>query len=374
MPATTFANGPFRAEHVGSFVKPAALLEAARGMRAGKISGSDFARVQDASVDEVVAFQESIGLPSVTDGEYRRRMWSAGFIDAVEGFGLRDGTGSLGFRNASTYVGIAQSPYAQSRLARRHAIVADDYRYLRSRVRRATPKVTIAAPDVMHYFLGPRSFETSVYPDRDAYFADLARIYREEIADLAAAGCTYLQLDDTALPCNCDARAREDVRARGEDPDELTRRYARLINDALAGRPAAMTVGMHLCRGNLKGMWMAEGGYEPIAEVLFNQIEVDAYFLEYDSPRAGDFSPLRLVPKGKRVILGLVSTKTPELESKDDLRRRIDEAAKHIPLDQLGLSPQCGFASGAGGDQILTMDDARRKLALVVEVAAATWN
>ena len=362
----------FRVEHVGSFLRPERLLDAARARKAGALSEDQLKEIEDDSIRQVVAFQEFIGLPTITDGEFRRRSWSAGFIDAVEGFGLRDGT--LTFRNQSSVIGVAASPYAKARLRRKHPIVAEDYRFLKSVVRRGVPKVTIAAPDVMHYFLGPKSFETAVYADREAYFSDLASIYRQEIADLAAAGCTYLQLDDTALPCNCDARSREDVAARGEDPDELTGRYARLTNESIAGRPAGMTVGMHLCRGNLKGAWMAEGGYEPIAEALFNGIEASVYCLEFDTERAGDFSPLRHVPKGKRVVLGLVSTKTPVLESKDMLKRRIDSATKHLALEQLGIGPQCGFSSGGGGGQPITQDDTRRKLELIMEVSQEVWG
>ncbi|MFN0301080.1 MAG: 5-methyltetrahydropteroyltriglutamate--homocysteine S-methyltransferase [Burkholderiales bacterium] len=367
-------NPPFRAEHVGSFARPDRLLEAARAHRAGTITTEAFDRIKDDCVREVIAFEESIGMPSVTDGEFRRRMWSAGFIDSVEGFGLRDSMGALAFRDESRHLGTLPSPFAQAKLRRKHRIVADDYRFLKAHVKRGVPKVTIASPDVMHFFLGPRAFDTSVYADREAYFADLVSIYRDEIADLGKEGCTYLQLDNTALPCNCDERARADVAQRGENADALTRRYARLINDVLVGKPVTMTIGMHLCRGNLKSMWMAEGGYQPIAETLFNAINVDTYLLEYDTPRAGDFSPLKYVPKGKRVMLGLVSTKTPELESKDELKRRIDEAAKCVPLAQLGLSPQCGFASGPGGGQVMTWDQTRRKLDLVVEVAHEVWG
>ena len=363
---------PFRVEHVGSFVRPEALLNAARARKAGKIDEKEFKQVQDAAIQGIVSFQESLGLPSITDGEFRRRSWSAGFIDAVDGFGLRDG--ALSFRDETHVVGIASSPYAKAPLKRRQRIVADDYRFLQSVVRSGVPKVTIAAPDVMHYFLGPKSFEKSVYPDREKYFAALARIYREEIADLAKEGCTYLQLDDTALPCNCDPHAREDVAARGEDADELTQRYARLINDCIGDKPKDLAVAIHLCRGNLKGAWMAEGGYEPIADALFNELDVDTYCLEYDTERAGDFAPLRFVPEGKRVILGLLSTKTPQLESKDDLRRKIEEASRHIPLEQLGIGPQCGFSSGGGGGQAVTQDDTRRKLELVMEVARDVWG
>lgn len=363
---------PFHAEHIGSFVRPARLIEAARARKASQIDDRRFREVQDDGIREIVAFQESLGLPSITDGEFRRRSWSAGFIDAVDGFGLRDGT--LGFRNESGVLGVAASPYANAKLRRRQRIVADDYRFLKSVVKRGVPKVTIAAPDVMHWFLGPQAFDPAAYRDREAYFADLVRVYREEIAELAKEGCTYLQLDDTALPCNCDANAREDVAARGEDADELTQRYARLFNDCIAGKPKEMVVATHLCRGNLKGAWMAEGGYEPVADVLFNRLNADIYCLEYDTPRAGDFSPLRFVPKGKRVILGLVSTKTPRLESQDALKRRIDDAAKYVPLEQLGISPQCGFSSGGGAGQTVTHDDTRRKLDLVVQVAREIWG
>jgi 5-methyltetrahydropteroyltriglutamate--homocysteine methyltransferase len=271
-------------------------------------------------------------------------------------------------------VGVAFSQEEKAPRRRPRRIVADDYRFLKSVVRNGVPKVTMAAPDVMHYFLGPKAFDTAVYREREAYFEDLTRIYRDEIEELAKEGCTYLQLDDTALPCNCDAHAREDVAARGEDADELTSRYTRLINECIATRPRGMTVAIHLCRGNLKGAWMAEGGYEPIAEALFNKLDVGIYCLEYDTERAGDFAPLRFVPKGKRVILGLVSTKTPQLESRDELKRKIDEAAKHIPLEQLGIGPQCGFSSGGGSGQALTQDDTRRKLERVMEVADDVWG
>lgn len=362
----------FRVEHVGSFVRPERLLAAVRARRADQITESDLKTIQDDCIRDIVAFQESIGLPSVTDGEFRRRSWSAGFIDAVEGFGLRDGT--LTFRDASRVIGVASSPYAKAPLRRRQRIVANDYRFLKSVVQRGVPKVTMAAPDVMHYFLGPKAFDASVYRDREAFLDALVRIYREEIADLAAEGCTYLQLDDTALPCNCDAHAREDVAARGENADELTERYAALMNDCVREKPESMTVAIHLCRGNLKGAWMAEGGYEPIADALFNRVNASTYCLEYDTERAGDFSPLRFVPKGKRVILGLVSTKTPVLESKSLLKRRIDAASKHIPLEQLGIGPQCGFSSGGGGGQPLTQDDTRRKLELIMETAREVWG
>jgi 5-methyltetrahydropteroyltriglutamate--homocysteine methyltransferase len=362
----------FHAEHIGSFVRPTRLVEAARRHKADQLDDLQFIAVQDDCIREIVAFQESVGMPSVTDGEFRRRSWSAGFIDAVEGFGLRDGT--LGFRNETGVMGVAASPYAKAKLRRTRRIVADDYRFLKSVVKRGVPKITVAAPDVMHWFLGPKAFDTSVYPDREAFFDDLKTIYRQEIAELAKEGCTYLQLDDTALPCNCDVKARNDVLARGENPDELTERYAGLFNDCIAAKPKDMKIAIHLCRGNLKGAWMAEGGYDPVADVLFNRLNADVYCLEYDTARAGDFSPLRHVPRNKMVILGLVSTKTPQLERKDDLKRRIDEAAKFVPLERLGLSPQCGFSSGGGSGQAVTQDDTRRKLELVLEVSREIWR
>ena len=359
-----------RVEHVGSFVRPEKLLNAVRERKAGRIDDAQLRKAQDEAIRDIVAFQESIGLPSITDGEFRRRSWSAGFIDAIDGFGLRDGT--LSFRDETRVIGVAASPYAKAPLKRKKRIVADDYRFLKSVVKRGVPKVTMAAPDVMHYFLGPKAFDA--YKDREAFFADLVKIYREEIRDLAADCCTYLQLDDTALPCNCDAHARQDVVNRGENPDELTERYAKLFNEAIAQKPRDMTVAVHLCRGNLKGAWMAEGGYEPIAEALFNRLDATVYCLEYDTERAGDFAPLRYLPKGKRVILCLVSTKTPVLERKEYLKKRIDAAAKHIALDQLGIGPQCGFSSGGGGGQALSADDTRRKLELVMEVARDVWR
>jgi 5-methyltetrahydropteroyltriglutamate--homocysteine methyltransferase len=232
----------------------------------------------------------------------------------------------------------------------------------------------MAAPDVMHYFLGPQAFDREAYGDRERYLEDLRRLYQEEIADLASEGCIYLQLDDTALPCNCDAHARQDVAARGEDADELTECYVRLFNECVSSRPRGMTVAIHLCRGNLKGAWMAEGGYEPIADALFNRLDAQVYCLEYDTARAGDFAPLRFVPAGKHVILGLVSTKTPALEDKGFLKARIEAAARHVPLDRLGIGPQCGFSSVGGGNQSLTPDDTRRKLERVMEVAREVWG
>jgi 5-methyltetrahydropteroyltriglutamate--homocysteine methyltransferase len=368
----TVSGPPFHAEHIGSFLRPERLLAAAREVRAGTMAAERFRALQDECVREVVRLQETLGLPSVTDGEFRRRGWSAGLIDAVEGFGLREG--ALGFRDDTGERGAPPSPYARARLRRARGIATDEFRFLRDVVTTGVPKVTMPAPDVMHFFLGPRSVDTAVYPDVEAYYADLATIYRQEIEDLVGLGCTYLQLDDTALPCNCDERVRAEVRSRGEDPDALTARYVELINAVLAACPPGVAKAVHMCRGNLRGAWMAEGGYEPIAERVFGRLAVDAFLLEFDTPRAGDFRALRFVPAPKRVVLGLVSTKTSVVESPDALRRRIEEAARHVPLERLGLSPQCGFSSVPGSGQPITVDDQRRKLARVLEVAADVWG
>ncbi len=363
---------PYRVEHVGSFLRPESLLKAARAFKAGDIDKDAFRRVQDEAVRSIVRFQEDIGLPSITDGEFRRRGWSAGVIDAIDGFGLREGT--LGFRDEQGKKGVAPSPYAREKLRRKHAIVGEDYAFLKNVVSRGVPKVTMAAPDVMHFFLGPKAVDDTVYPDIEEYYADLVGIYRDELGELAEAGCRYVQFDDTAVPCNCDDEVRRDVGARGEDPDQLTRRYVDLFNAAVAGCPDDMTIGVHMCRGNLKGAWMAEGGYEPVAEAAFGGMKADVFLLEYDTPRAGDFEPLRFVPKGKIAALGLVSTKTPVLEDEDALKRRIDLAAKYLPLDQLALAPQCGFSSGGGGGQVVTQDDTKRKLELIMRVAQDIWG
>ena len=372
MTGSNSGRPPFRAEHVGSFVRPGRLLDAARANKAGALDERAYVEIQNECIAEIVAFQDALGLPSVTDGEFRRRVWSGGLTDALDGLGLKQ-EGILSFHSDSAEYGVPPSPYAEARLSRRRPIVTGDYEYLASLRPKGLPKVTVASPAVLHFWLGDGSFDPAVYAGRDAYFADLIAIFRQEFADLEAAGCRYVQLDDTALPCNCDETARAAVGARGEDPDDLTDAYVRLINGCIGGRRDDTFVGLHMCRGNLKDMWMAEGGYEPIAERLFGGLDVDAFFMEYDSARAGDFRPLRFLPPGKTAVLGLVSTKTPALESKDGLKRRIDEAARFAPLEQLGLSPQCGFSSAGGGGQIMGLDEIRRKLDLVQEVAAEVW-
>ncbi|MGH7000105.1 MAG: 5-methyltetrahydropteroyltriglutamate--homocysteine S-methyltransferase, partial [Stellaceae bacterium] len=258
------------------------------------------------------------------------------------------------------------------KLSRPKPIFVDHFKFLKS-VAKVTPKLTIPSPSILHFRGGREAIDRAAYPDLAGFYVDLARVYSEEVRDLAAAGCRYLQIDEVNFAYLCDPKLRDQVRALGEDPDALPHTYAKLINGAIAGRPKDMAVCMHLCRGNFEGAWIAEGGYEPIAEALFNAIDVDGYFLEYDTERAGGFGPLRFLPKGKIAVLGLVTTKLPRLESKNDLKRRIDEAAKYVPLDQLALSPQCGFASGERGNK-LTVADEIAKLTLVVETAREVWG
>ena len=364
---------PYRAEHIGSFIRPDNLLNAARAFKKGEIDNESFNAIKNKSITDIVSFQDNIGMPSATDGEFRRRVWSGGVSDALAGMSIRD-KGTLTFKSNEGDVLMPPSPYAEGKLSRKHNIVTDDFKFIKSLGLKGHPKVTMASPPVMHFFLGKKSYNPAIYNSDEEYFADLIRAYQEEIIDLTAAGCTYIQLDDTALPCNCDFHARKSIIARGEDPDVLTNIYVKAINSVVSSRPSNMFAGIHMCRGNLKGLWMAEGGYEPIAEKIFGELNIDAFFLEYDNERSGDFEPLRYLPVGKVAVLGIVSTKTPELEDKDYLKRRIDEAAKIVPLEQLAISPQCGFSSGGGGGQVVTHDDTRRKLELVLEVANDVWG
>jgi 5-methyltetrahydropteroyltriglutamate--homocysteine methyltransferase len=363
---------PFRADHVGSFLRPKRLLDARERHKAGTLSADALRAVEDAAIEEIVRYQENLGLRGITDGEFRRTYFHIDFLTQLSGVTTKGGI-NVAFHSAAGDIDFAP-PVMQVSAKVRHAkpIQRADFEYLRSVVTR-TPKVSIPSPTMLHFRGGRGAISQQAYPDLEAFYADVAKAYQDEIADLAAAGCTYLQLDDTNLAYLCDAKMREGARARGDDPDELPRRYARLINAAIARKPADMTVCVHLCRGNFKSAWAAEGGYEPVAEVLFNELGVDGYFLEYDDARSGDFAPLRHVPKGKTVVLGLVSTKVGTLEHKDDLKRRVDMAAKLVPLDQLCLSPQCGFSSTVHGNDIAT-ESQTAKLALVVETARDIWG
>ncbi len=369
---TVRTTPPFRADHVGSFLRPAALLDAREQFRTGKLSRVQLREAEDAAIRDVVRLQEDVGLQGITDGEYRRTYFHIDFLEQLSGVETKGGI-AVSFHSAQGNVDFAP-PVMRVTGPVRHAkpIQVDDFNFLKS-VTRRTPKVTIPSPTMLHFRGGRDAISRDAYPDLEAFYADVAAAYRAEIAALGAAGCRYLQLDDTNLAYLCDAKMREGARQRGDDPDLLPRRYASLINAAIADRPAGMTVCVHLCRGNFKSAWVAEGGYEPVAEVLFNELAVDGYFLEYDDARSGDFAPLRHVPRGKIVVLGLVTTKLSELESKDHLKRKIDEAAKLVPLPQLCLSPQCGFSSTVHGN-VIARDAQAAKLRLVVETAQEVWG
>jgi 5-methyltetrahydropteroyltriglutamate--homocysteine methyltransferase len=365
---------PFRADQVGSLLRPPALKAARAAFRQGRLPASDLAHVEEEAIAAIVRRQEEIGLRSVTDGEFRRGSWSGDFIAGIAGVARATGGITTRFHRADGTLGAAPPGFRiEARLGRPKPIFLDAFRTLAA-VTRAVPKLTIPSPTMLHFRGGRAAVDATAYPDIEAFYEDLARIWRAEIADLAAAGCRYLQIDETNFAYLCDPALRDEVRHNlGEDPDRLPGRYATLINQAIAGRPADMVVCLHLCRGNSESAWIAEGGYEPVAETLFNAVAADGYFLEYDSPRAGDFAPLRFVPKNKRIVLGLVTTKRPELEAKDDLKRRIEAASRYLPLDQLALSPQCGFASTEAGN-LLSEEDQFAKLRLIVALAEEIWG
>ena len=366
---------PFRADHVGSLIRPEALIKAREQAEKKEIPEGELKRIQQAAIRDVVRMQEDLGLRLVTDGEYNRHSWHRDFMLKFRNVRMIPSKLTVRFHSdAGDRLHSPPTMQVTGKLARPDGggIFVDDFKFLVS-IARSLPKITLPSPTVMHFRGGREAIDAKAYPDIAAFYEDLARLYREEIADLAKAGCRYLQIDEVNLAYLCDAELRKQVANIGEDPATLPKTYAKLLNDTIRGRPADMTVCMHLCRGNFAGAWVAEGGYEPIAELLFNEIGVDGYFLEYDSARAGGFEPLRFLPKGKTAVLGLVTTKSGKLETKDELKRRIDEAAKHAPLEQLALSPQCGFSSGIGGN---TMEVAGEiaKLRLVVGTAREVWG
>jgi 5-methyltetrahydropteroyltriglutamate--homocysteine methyltransferase len=365
---------PFRADHVGSLLRPPKLREAREAREKNKITAADLTRVEDEAIREAVKLQEDVGMQAITDGEYRRHSWSSDFIQRFSGVKIVPGKIKVSFRNEEESLDFTPpGTRIEAKLGRPNPIFVDHFKFLKS-VAHATPKMTIPSPTMLHFRGGRAGVDEKVYPDMEDFYTDLSRVYAEEIADLAAAGCRYLQIDETNFAYLCDESLRAQVKTNiGEDPAELPHLYARLINQAVAKRPKDMVACMHICRGNNRSAWVAEGGYEPVAEALFNEVALDGFFLEYDSPRAGDFKPLRFVPKGKMIVLGLVSTKLPQLESKDELKRRIDEAAHFVPLEQLALSPQCGFSSTVEGNKI-TVADQLAKLRLVVEVAREVWG
>lgn len=367
------ATPPFRADHVGSLIRPDSLIAAWQAAERGELSAQEFTRIQHDAVRDIVRLQEEIGLQAITDGEYNRTFWQRDFLLKLGN--VRPIAAKMAVRFHTASGSRDRTPSAlevTGKLTRPRGIFVDDFKFLKPLTTR-TPKITIPSPSTLHFRGGRHAIDAKAYPDIADFYRDLAGVYREEISELAAAGCRYLQIDEVNLAYLCDPQLRDQVRALGEDPAALPQTYARIVNDSIASKPADMTVCMHLCRGNFAGAWVAEGGYDPIAELLFNEIAVDGYFLEYDSARAGSFAPLRFLPKGKIAVLGLVTTKSPAPESKDDIKRRIDEASRYVPLEQLALSPQCGFSSGIGGN---TMDVAAEiaKLKLVVEVAREVWG
>lgn len=361
---------PFRAEHIGSLLRPRALKEASKKFSAGALSEAAYAEVLDRAVADAVGLQESVGLRVITDGEFRRASWMSGFFAALDGFALTEA--KFVFHDAGGHDHRFSTCRAVAKIKRTGGIATDEFAQVRAKTDRVV-KATLPTPSALHFFALDDCADPAVYPDLDEFWDDLVAVYQEELAALAALGARYVQLDEVPLAMLCDPAVRDQLTAAGQDPDALIARYIDVTNRALTGRPPGLCVGVHLCRGNFRSRWMASGGYEPVAERLFNDLAVDAFFLEYDTPRAGDFSPLRLMPGDKRVILGLIGTKTAALEPIDALRGRLDEAARYVPLERLALSPQCGFASVAGGNE-LTEDDQKRKLARVVEVADMVWG
>jgi 5-methyltetrahydropteroyltriglutamate--homocysteine methyltransferase len=358
---------PFRADQVGSLLRPPELAEARAKFMRGEIAAKKLREIEDRAIRDAVAKQEAIGLEAVTDGEFRREYWHLDFQAGLGGVTLKS-HGGPGF------TGIGEQPpigIVTGKLRYAQPIMVDHFEFLR-RTAKKTPKMTIPSPSMLHLRPGRAGISREAYPDLDEFWADAAQAYRAAIAAFAKAGCTYLQLDDVSFAYLCDPKIREQCRKNGDDPDELPRTYADAVNRALEGRPKGMTITMHTCRGNFRSAWVAEGGYESVAEAMFSS-DVDGFFMEFDSARAGGFEPLRFLPKGKKVVLGLVTTKVGELEAKDAIKRRIAEAAKFVPLENLCLSPQCGFASTHHGNA-LSFDEQWRKLERVVEAAKEVWG
>ncbi len=363
---------PFRADHVGSFLRPKFLLDAREQFRNQEISSEQLRQVEDRAIRDIVKFQEDLGLEGITDGEYRRTYFHTDFLTQLGGV-VTEGGINVSFKSADGSINFAPPVMkVEGKVSHLRSIQGADFDFLKS-ITNKTPKVTIPSPTMLHFRGGRKAISEEAYPEMEDFYSDVAKAYQEELRSLAERGASYVQLDDTNLAYLCDPKMREGARQRGEDPDALPRRYAQLINAAIADRPADLRICVHLCRGNFKSAWVAEGGYEPVAEVLFNELDVDGYFLEYDDERSGDFAPLRHVPKNKTVVLGLVTTKLQEMETKDELKQRIEEAARYMPLEQMALSPQCGFSSTVHGNDI-AFDAQAAKLRLVTEVAQEVWG
>jgi 5-methyltetrahydropteroyltriglutamate--homocysteine methyltransferase len=365
---------PYRADHVGSLLRPPDLHRARDDLAAGRITAEQLRQAEDSAIADAVRMQERIGLRAATDGEFRRGSWHMDFIYQLDGVIKTDERMVSHFRNAGGELTFEPTKHRVAAPVRlEETIFGDAFTTLQSMVTTATPKLTIPSPSMVHYRIGRPGVDEAVYPEMSEFWSDLAAAYSDEIRRLAALGCTYLQLDDTCFAYLNDAAQRKMIEDRGEDADNMHLTYIAAMNDALAGRPADMTITTHMCRGNFQSSWVAEGGYDYVAEALFSTLAVDAFFMEFDDDRSGGFEPLRFVPPDKLVVLGLVTTKTGALETKDELKRRIEAAARHVSVDQLCLSPQCGFSSTVEGNA-LTQDEQEAKLALVVETAAEVWG
>lgn len=364
---------PFRADHVGSLLRPKEVLQAREDLKAGRLLEADLRKIEDTAIRDLVKMQEDIGLQGITDGECRRGSWHMDFLYQVGGVTRVQDNLQVEFRNEQGVIEFTPAALrVDERLELTHTIFGKDFTFLKSCTKR-TPKLTIPSPSMMHYRGGRAAINADVYPDIQEFWKDLSEVYADEVAELYALGCRYLQLDDTSLAYLNDPKQRAYVAKLGGDAARQHLTIIQTINAALEGKPEDMAVTTHLCRGNFRSSWVASGGYDYVAEPLFNELNVDGYFLEFDDERSGGFEPLRFVPKGKKVVLGLITTKRAQLEDKDLLKRRIDEAAKYVPLDQLCLSPQCGFSSTVEGNA-LTREDQIAKLKLVVETAREVWG
>jgi len=365
-------NPPFRADHVGSLLRPARLKEARARFQRHEITKDQLRAIEDDAIRDVVRKEEAVGLQSITDGEFRRTFFHIDFLQRLAGVAVSGGI-AVNFHTRDGVIDFAPPRVTVTgKLRHVEDIQTADFTFLKS-VATKTPKVTIPSPTMVHFRGGRKGIDITAYPELDEFFEDLAEAYRQEVASLYKAGCRYIQFDDTNLAYLCDPVIREQAKERGEDPSALPHAYAALINAVIDDRPADLTVAIHLCRGNMRSAWVAEGGYEPVADVLFNELHVDAYFLEYDDERSGTFEPLRFVPADKVIVLGLMTTKTAALESVADLTRRIDEASRYVPLERLCLSPQCGFSSTSEGN-LITEADQWAKLERLVGVTREVWS
>ena len=362
-------NPPFRAEHVGSFLRPPALKEARAKHERGELDDAGLKAVEDKAIEQVIRSQENAGLQSITDGEFRRAFWHYDFLQGLVGVETYLADEGIQFKGAALKPIMLR---VGGKLDFANHPMVEHFRFVKEHTKKM-PKMTIPSPTALHFRFGRKAVPEAIYPKMDDFYRDLGAAYAKAVKAFAGAGCRYLQLDEVYLAYLCDPEQREGLKQRGEDPETLPDTYAKLINASIADAPADMLIGMHLCRGNFRSTFVASGGYEPVADILFNQINVHAYFMEFDTERSGGFEPLRFVPKNKTVVLGVITSKTGKLESKDEIKRRIDEAAKFVPLEQLCLSPQCGFSSTEEGN-ILTEDEQWKKIALVREIADEVWG